>query len=136
MSAASPLSGWRLRPGGRTQVLPGVVGVGAIGPGGPAPFSNYGPWVRACAPGVDLVSTFFQVFEGDETAAGPQEPDPDDFHDWARWSGTSFSAPVVAGALAHHARTHGVTVAAAVERVIDGPALLRIADLGTVVNVL
>ena len=30
--------------------LPGVVGVGALGPGGPAPFPNYGPWVDACAP--------------------------------------------------------------------------------------
>ena len=31
--------------------LPEVVSVGAVGPHGPAPFSNYGPWVRACAPG-------------------------------------------------------------------------------------
>jgi hypothetical protein len=43
---------------------------------------------------------------------------------------------VVAGALAHHARTHDVTVADAVTRVIDHPGLLRIADLGTVINVL
>ena len=43
--------------------LPGVISVGAVGPHGPAPFSNYGPWVRACAPGVDLVSTFFAGLE-------------------------------------------------------------------------
>ncbi len=42
-------------------------------------FSNYGPWVRACAPGVDLVSTFFAGFLGAETPASPLDPDPDDF---------------------------------------------------------
>jgi hypothetical protein len=116
--------------------LPDVVGVGAIGPDGPALFSNYGPWVRACAPGVDLVSTFFQKFEGAETPAGPSDPDPDNFYDWARWSGTSFSAPIVAGILAQHARVHRVSVADAVTQVIDNPLLLRIADLGTVINAL
>jgi Subtilase family len=116
--------------------LPDVVGVGAIGPDGPALFSNYGPWVRACAPGVDVVSTFFRQFLGAETPATPLDPDPDDFEDWARWSGTSFSAPIVAGALAQHARVHQVSTAEAVTQVIDNPLLLRIADLGTVVNVL
>jgi Subtilase family len=116
--------------------LPDVVGVGAIGPDGPALFSNYGPWVRACAPGVDLVSTFFRQFLGAETPATPLDPDPDNFADWARWSGTSFSAPVVAGALAQHARVHQVSMADSVTQVIDNPLLLRIADLGTVVNVL
>jgi hypothetical protein len=117
-------------------VLPDVVSVGAVGPGGPAPFSNYGPWVRACAPGVDLVSTFFQTFDGIEEPDGPHDYDPDHFQGWARWSGTSFAAPIVAGAIAHHARTHHVPVATAVERVVDDPLLLRIADLGTVVNLI
>jgi hypothetical protein len=115
--------------------FPGVVSVGAIGPEGPAPFSNFGPWVRACAPSVDLISTFFTGWSGGMGAIDPHDPDPDDFAGWARWSGTSFSAPVVAGALAHHALTYDVTVAEAVARVIDDPSLLRLADLGTVVNV-
>jgi hypothetical protein len=114
---------------------PEVVSVGAIGPEGPAPFSNYGPWVRACAPGVDLVSTFFTGFAGAETPSPPGEPDPDDFVGWARWSGTSFSAPIVAGALANLMLTTGVSATQAVERLIDDPGLLRLADLGTVVNV-
>jgi hypothetical protein len=117
-------------------VLPDVVSVGAVGPGGPAPFSNYGPWVRACAPGVDLLSTFFETFDGVEEPESPHDHDPDHFQGWARWSGTSFAAPIVAGALAHHARTHRVPVATAVERVVDDPLLLRIADLGTVVNLI
>ncbi len=114
---------------------PDVVSVGAIGPDGPAPFSNYGPWVRACAPGVDLVSTFFNVFTGAGTPQSPGDPDPDNFADWARWSGTSFSAPIVAGALARLMLTAGASATEAVERLIDDPALLRLADLGTVVNV-
>ena len=112
--------------------FPGVVGVGAIGPSGPAPFTNYGPWVRACAPGVDLVSTLFR-FTGAEEAVGA-DPDPDDFDGWAVWSGSSFSAPIVAAALVNHMRTHGVSATDAVARVIDDPALLRLADLGTVIN--
>ena len=39
--------------------LPGVRAVGALGPDGPAPFTNYGAWVRACAPGTDVVGRFF-----------------------------------------------------------------------------
>jgi subtilase family protein len=113
-----------------------VVSVGAVGPHGPAPFSNYGPWVRACAPGVDLVSTFFGSFEGKDTGSAPSSPDPDDFAGWCRWSGSSFSAPLVAGALLRHVRVYGGTVQAAVEQMIDDPALMRIPDLGTVVNVI
>ena len=86
--------------------------------------------------GVDLVSTFFQGFSGAETPVPPGQPDPDDFVGWARWSGTSFSAPIVAGALAQLMLTTGITGTEAVARLIDHPSLLRLADLGTVVNVL
>jgi subtilisin family serine protease len=101
-----------------------VVSVAALAPNGPAPFSNYGPWIRACAPGVDLVSDFFTDVEGP----------PPDFAGWACWSGTSFSAPVVVAALAREIQCYGLTAQQSVERVIDGPALLRIPDFGTVVN--
>jgi len=111
--------------------LPGVVGVGAVGPEGPAAFSNYGPWVRACAPGVDIVSWFFTEFQGPATGT----PDPDDFQYWAEWSGTSFSAPLVTAALARYMGMYDVGAAEAVKHVIDGPGLLRIPDLGTVVNI-
>jgi len=111
--------------------LPGVVSVGAIGPDGPAEFTNYGPWVRCCAPGVDIVSTFFN-FDGAEppNAAG----DPDAFSGWACWSGTSFSAPAVIGALIREQLLTPCTPQQAVERLIDAPDLLRIPNLGTVVN--
>ena len=113
--------------------LPGVVGVGALGPGGPAPFTNYGRWVRACAPGVDVVAPFFSEFIGDKPTEGGI--DPDDFHGWARWSGTSFAAPAVVAALAREMHVSGVSAKDAVARVVDAPSLLRIPDLGTVVNI-
>jgi subtilisin family serine protease len=111
-----------------------VVSVGAIGPGGPAPFTNWGPWVRACAPGVGVVSSFFD-WDG-TTVAPPGVKDAEKFSGWAEWSGTSFSAPVVVGALAHEMVARKLTVAQAVERLIDAPGLTRIPYLGTVVNVL
>lgn len=112
--------------------LPKVVGVGAIDDDGkPAHFTNYGPWVRACAPGVDRISIFFEGFNG----AGPPENDydPDHFQGWARWSGTSFAAPVVVAALAREIAA-GATPRDAVKSVVDGPNLTRRPMLGTVVR--
>ena len=45
----------------------GVIAVGALGPDGPTPWTNYGEWVDACAPGADLVSSFFASFDGPDT---------------------------------------------------------------------
>ena len=115
--------------------LPDVVSVGAVGPGGPAPFTNYGPWVRACAPGVDLLSAFFREFHETAAATGGAGA-AERFDGWALWSGTSFAAPVVVGALARTMAEAGCTAAQAVARVIDAPALMRIPYLGTVVNVM
>ena len=113
--------------------LPGVVGVGALGPCGPAPFTNHGPWVRACAPGTDIVDSFFLEWNGSEQPLSGG-PDPDDFHGWARWSGTSFSAPIVAGVLAREMLLNGCTAQEAVGRVVDAPWLLRLPGLGTVID--
>lgn len=118
--------------------LPGVIGVGALGPTGPAPFTNHGPWVRASAPGVDLVSAFFKDFNGPLPSTG--STDPDNFTGWARWSGTSFAGPVVAAALAREIRRLSplngapAPASAAVASVVDAPSLLRLPGLGTVVN--
>lgn len=114
--------------------LPGVIGVGALGPFGPALFTNYGPWVRACAPGTEIVSSFFKNWDG--PLPGPStNVDPDRFAGWARWSGTSFAAPVVVAALAREMTRTNCTANQAVERVIDAPGLLRISGLGTVINI-
>jgi Subtilase family len=106
--------------------FPGVVSVGALGPYGPAQFTNYGPWVRACAPGVDVISTFF-------TNWPPANHSGEKYAGWVSWNGTSFAAPAVVGALAS-AMHAGLTKEQAVARLIDDPGLFRIPGLGTVVN--
>ena len=114
-------------------VLPYVVAVGALDhEGAPAPFTNYGPWVRACTLGVEVVSTFFTDFNGSHPSQAGD--DIDEFGGWAAWSGTSFAAPRVLAALAHHMRTAKTSALEAVQHVIDGPNLERKTLLGTVVR--
>ena len=90
------------------DVVP-LVSVAALNPDGTvALFSNDGPWVIAEAPGVNLVSTAPVTSDGATRASvqmvGPRgRPrggvDPDEFvGGFASWSGTSFAAPVLAGA--------------------------------------
>jgi subtilisin family serine protease len=120
--------------------FPGVISVGALGPNGPAPFSNWGEWVRASALGVDVVSGFWE-FDG--RSVDPTLDDPELFEQWAMWSGTSFAAPIVVAALAREIRfakfgdlqKHRKKLrAAAVDRVVDQPGLYRIPCYGAVVN--
>jgi hypothetical protein len=111
--------------------FPTVIGVGALGPTGPAEFSNYGPWVDACAPGTDLESAFFRGFNGNNDPVNGV--DIDDFDGWAVWSGTSFAAPMVVAALIREMRIRDLNGRQAVEHLIDGPGRTRIPNLGTVV---
>ncbi len=125
-----------------------TVSVGALGPLGPAYFTNFGPWVRACAPGVDIISRFF-VPKGGDTDTLPTDGQDAHFDGWAAWSGTSFSAPIVIGALLQHramqpaakqggagdSETRRKSLATAVARLIDDPHLCRMPGIGTIVNV-
>jgi hypothetical protein len=117
-------------------VLQHVIGVGALGPGGPAPFTNYGPHVQACAPGVDVISTFRGEMDPDrERKYANPASDLADYQGWACWSGTSFSAPIVGAELAWEAMSTGQSMHDVVERRIKDEGLTRIAGLGTIVNV-
>jgi hypothetical protein len=113
--------------------FPGVVSVASIGPDGPSWFSNYGDWVRACAPGEEVVSAFFDNWDGINP---PMDGfDKDRFAGWAQWSGTSFAAPMAVAALARLVQTCGCTPEEAVDQIINAPHLGRIPGMGTVVNV-
>jgi hypothetical protein len=91
------------------DLLP-IVAVGALNPNGitGALSSNTGPWVRAHAPGVELISTLPAAVSGPQsmtraTTGGlaREEVDPEDFRGgFGRWSGTSFATPLLAATLA------------------------------------
>jgi hypothetical protein len=73
---------------------------------------------------VDVVSSFFAEFDGTDAC----------FRSWATWSGTSFAAPAVVGALVREVGISGCSPTDAVARLIDSPWLGRIPGLGTIVN--
>ncbi|MFC8798801.1 S8 family serine peptidase [Promicromonospora sp. NPDC057138] len=118
-----------------------LLGVAASNPDGTlADFSNDGPWIAAVRPGVQVLSTMPTTFdgaaEGERSADGlRQTADPDDFtHGYGTWSGTSFSAPRLAGELAVEiftSRAAGrVPATDALGRVSDAwHAVTRVGDL-------
>lgn len=102
-----------------------VVAVGALDGAGRtrAKFSNHGWWVDACAPGTDVTSAFVS-FNGEPPFAG-----------YARWSGTSFAAPAVAGAIADRCARSGDDARTAADLVLDPTAHGTIPGLGVPVGV-
>ncbi len=83
--------------------LDDVIAVGAVDKNGQrAPFSPAKGWVDIHTYGVELHSTYLRTAKSPDrkTDQGFIKGVVDDFGGWAEWSGTSFAAPLIAGAIA------------------------------------
>jgi hypothetical protein len=99
---------------------PRVVSVGAVdttqGPNPvAAPFSNAGPWVKTCAPGVRTHSAYVT---GSWDHGGI--PRPPRFDGYALWSGTSFATAHVSAAIANRSVVQGIPVRQAERDLLSG----------------
>jgi subtilisin family serine protease len=103
----TPHDGGQVASASRDEVP--LISVGALNPDlrTIALFSNEGDWVTCHRQGAALVSTMPTTFNGSLQPLAKvripglgvrQNIDPDNFHGgFATWSGTSFSAPILAG---------------------------------------
>jgi Subtilase family len=113
--------------------FPGVISVGALGGDwrGRATFSNFGPWVDVYAPGRDLVNAF--ATGAYKCYVYPYKDDDRKFYGMAKWSGTSFSAPIVTGSIAARMSRTGETARQAAAAVLAEARRRAIPGVGPVV---
>lgn len=97
--------------------FPWAISVGAIDASGQrASFSNFGSWVDVYALGVDLVNAYPH---GDFTCVEPPHVgETRHFEGLCRWSGTSFSTPVVAGRIATRMSQTGLSARRAADQLL------------------
>jgi subtilisin family serine protease len=116
--------------------LPDVIGVGGLAADGKAWFTNFGGWVDACAPGVDVRSTFYGTSDVPlkEPVGEPTDKQFNEFKGWAMWSGTSFTAPKVAAVIAAESSRLGISAPEA-WKLLSYYQHFRYPDLGVVFNV-
>lgn len=72
----------------------------------PSTFSSRGWWVDCSTVGEGILSTYV---EGAQSPAFTDDPDSFGPNAFARWTGTSFAAPQVTGAIARIAQTQGIS---------------------------
>lgn len=97
--------------------LPDVVSVAALTQElKPALWSSHGFWVTCSTIGEGVRSTYVEGKEMPEI--DPDSPDTFGPDAWARWSGSSFAAPQIAGKIAQIAEQQGLSLRAALQALL------------------
>jgi subtilisin family serine protease len=111
---------------------PWAIGVGALATDQQhrAWFSNYGDWVDVYALGEGLINAFaFGEYTYQEP---PKAPAKQIFQGLARWAGTSFSAPLVAGLIARKMVQGSLSAADAAQALLNQAQVQAIPGVGPV----
>jgi hypothetical protein len=98
--------------------FPGVISVAGLNPNmTPSPWSSHGFWVTCSTVGQGLLSPYVSGRVSPLIdPAGTEFPAPNPF---AVWSGTSFAAPQIAGAVARLSQAPGATPRSALDQVLE-----------------
>jgi Subtilase family len=109
-----------------------VIAVGALGGDwrGRASFSNFGPWVDVYAPGRDLINAYTTGTYQCQVA--PYKDQKRHFYGMAKWSGTSFSTPIVSGLIAARISRTGETARQAAAAILAEARSRAIPGVGPV----